>query len=101
MDSSYPRQKLTASRGGRLVLAVLPGTLPGVRRAPLRVCPLPAVVVAVAEAAFTRSQLPASTSGRPSALLVGASAAALSAVRAALFGHWSSRQSAPVARGLV
>jgi len=64
------------------------------RRVPLIVCPLPAVVVAVAEAAFTRSQLPASTSGRPSAALVGASAAALTAVRPALSGHWSSKQSA-------
>lgn len=40
-----------------------------------------AVVVALAEANFQRSQLPESTKGRPNVLLVGLSCAALLAVR--------------------
>lgn len=41
---------------------------------------LSAVVVALAEAAYTRSQLPESTSGRPNVLLVALGAAAVTAV---------------------
>ena len=40
-----------------------------------------AVVVALAEANFQRSQLPESTKGRPNVLLVGLSCAAVLAVR--------------------